>query len=347
MVEDVARPDPHQHPHRYQVDGAVQRFPQPRGAVVAVVVVSWPVLGLQIGIVMHQGCIHEDRSGRCAILQGSGIDEGFEPRTRLAGRLQGVVVLVDAEVEAPLKGQHRAGGRVEGHQGALDLGQLGQPPPFLSGLDANQVTGLHHLVGTLRRRPANIRLDVRTPAERCHLESDRCAVGQGGRGPVVADASHQGRHQAALNGPIRQRRQPSFLVVELGFRAPVAVAAIIGDQPVAQRPGGGGLVGAVQGGVGDVAAGVEIREAVNQLPAHPLRREGGGHVEVPSVQPCRDGCRHGLLVLGFGDGALGAHSRQHQVAAPERPFRAVDGIACSGGLQYPGKHGELRNVQLV
>ena len=114
-----------------------------------------------------------------------------------------------------------------------------------------------------------------------------------------------------MNGEVRQRCQPRFLVIEPRFRAPVAVAAIIGDQAVAQRPGGGGLVAAVQCGVGSVAAGVEIREAIKQLLAHPLRREGGGHVEIPSVQPRRDGCRHGLLVFGLGDGALGAHSGQH------------------------------------
>ena len=146
---------------------------------------------------MHQGRVHEDRSGRCAVLQGGGVDEGLEPRARLAGRLQGMVVLVDAKVEAALEGQHRTGGGVKGHQGALDFGQLCQPPPLLGGLNANQVTRLHRVPRALRHRPADVRLDVGTPSERGHLQGDRCAVGQGGGGLVMADAGHQGRHQAA------------------------------------------------------------------------------------------------------------------------------------------------------
>ena len=57
------------------------------------------------------------------------------------------------------------------------------------------------------------------------------------------------------------------------------------------------------------------------------------------------GRRHGVVVFGVGDGALGAHSRQHEVAAPERPFRAIDGIAGGWRLQYASQHGQLGNVQ--
>ena len=109
------------HPHGDQIDGAVQRLPQPSGAAEAIVVVAGPVLNLLIFIVEHKGRIYEDGGRRHAPVQSRRIDEGLEAGTRLAGGLQGVIELIEAEVEAAFQGQHGPGVRVQRDQRPLDF----------------------------------------------------------------------------------------------------------------------------------------------------------------------------------------------------------------------------------
>ena len=224
-----------------------------------------------------------------------------------------MVELVQMEVETARQGPHRAAAGAQGNQRALYGRQLRQPPALLGGLQADQVANAENFADGSRAAAAHIDLNIGSPTQTCQGQSDLIPGRQPhlGGSLLLVNRGDRGRNQTAVGRLFRQGRQGVLQVLELGFRAAVAVASVVGDQALAQGFGGGGLQAPVQSGVNLIAAGVDIRDAAKQGLPHPFRRKGRRHVQGAAMQLGADGRCHRLLVLRLADGALAAHSGQH------------------------------------
>ena len=231
-------------------------------------------------------------------IHGGEIDERLERRARLARRLDGAVELAAAVGPAARHGEHAAGLGVHHHHAAFDIGHLAQriglgrirlgvlAGRLLDLLDHDHVAHGNHIARRARRRAEPL-------------------LGQGRRGPGhlgerqralairQADQLHHLRLDLAHHGELPARRPgqrpalgdagelllPHAHVGDLGVGAAPAVAAVVGDQAVAQRVVGDRLDGRIERGRDGEPAFIEALLAVgrHQVAAHFLGEEVGLH----------------------------------------------------------------------
>ena len=270
--------------------------------------------------------------------------------------------------------------RVEGHHRAVDIGNLAQREgprgigddlaflaplgrfdhPFADRFDGDDIAGLEHLVGAADRRPALLTLDPGPrPAQlgarygplRAVLEADpgaKLVRLQHHRKPPGCerrrrlDLGEAGRPIGAGPGPAGGAFQPRH-------GAAPAMAAVIGDEPVAQRLIGDRLQLGFQGRAHRQAAAVELRLAIAleklapDLLGEVLRtgQQGRGAF----VHDNRLGL--GRPGLGRADERFLGHARDHPVPPLLCRLGTADGMVVVGGLGQRRDQGRLGDRQFI
>jgi hypothetical protein len=143
----------------------------------------------------EQRRVVDHRGRREALFQRRRVDEGLEAGPRLPPGLRDVVELVLAEVEAAHQRADGAGARVHGHQGAFDLGQLGQrQSPLALAQRAPPRRGGSAPWG----RPC--RTGPRSPAQAVAGDGDRSRPTAAWPPPCGRGLQHHGRRSSSLSG---------------------------------------------------------------------------------------------------------------------------------------------------
>ena len=222
------------------------------------------------------------------MVHGGQIDEGLEGRARLPPGLDGAIELVAGALEliAAAHGEHAAGMRIEGDDGAADLGNLTKPVagrgiglavrPCADRLDQDDVpprqhvrrlarTRAHPLVRQHRPRPGE--LGEGDPARHAEADADgrpASVEGEDDGEPPGADPDRR-RICRERSGPGRLRRLRREGKPADG--AAPAVPAVIGDQAGPQGLIGDGLEAGVDRGAHGEPAGIEhlLAEAVDEV----------------------------------------------------------------------------------
>src|SRR5690606_839017 len=192
--------------------------------------------------------------------------------------LGGAVEVAGAEVVAPHQGANGAVVGVQGHQGGLDPGDLGQPPvAFLVGLDADQVAAAEHLAEVLdHRRTAVFGNEFADAAIVGEQQLPGGARGQQQLGAILAHCGDDGGVHGADCRGAGQGLPPVVGSGDVGLGTPVAVAQVIGFKPPGNRGVGLDLELAVDGGGDQVALGVGVQApAVDGFLASHFRHIGG------------------------------------------------------------------------
>ena len=341
----VARRDGLQHADRDHVARARQAALERHGALeAAFVVLGLPGLAAGHAGVEEQRRVVDDGGGRKALFERRRINEGLEARARLAPGLGDVVELVLLEVEAAHQGLDGAVARVERHQGAFHLGQLGGLPAVAlahhadDGAGANldrrrgpgrqaPLRGAQAGAGDLHRVAA---LGHRRDLARVDIDHHRCRH--------VADVRVVSQHVAdgllALLGALGQ-------VDEL-LGAAIGLAALVVQDAPAQRLVGGRLVGRQDGGVDLQPAAVGLLAVLGEHhAAHHFGHVFGVHA--PGIAP-RSHVQ--LLLLGGrgfvgGDEAVFLHAVDDVELSLARPRKIGDRIGGGGELGNARQHRRL------
>ncbi len=137
------------------------------------------------------------------MLQGGGIDERLEARSRLALGLDGAVELAAIEVEAAGQGLDRAVVRIERDQGTFDGRNLHQTPAIFLELHAYHVATLENVVSGFELGATAIFIDI-GPRPLDALPGDlHLAKNLGVNGDrLVFDLDDDGRQQSRGGGNI-------------------------------------------------------------------------------------------------------------------------------------------------
>src|SRR5882672_11018567 len=133
VVLSVLRPDRLKHANRYHVLRFCEGHSQAHGALIsAVVVLRFPHLPAGQRGVHHDGSVVDDGGRRKALLEGRGIDEGLEARSRLPPGLSDVVELVAVEIESSDERTHCAVLRIRRYERTLGVRDLDDLPVVLT-----------------------------------------------------------------------------------------------------------------------------------------------------------------------------------------------------------------------
>ena len=351
VVLGVARADRLEQADRHHVLGAGQCGADgDRAVVAAVVVLGLP--GLAAGLARREGhrrVVHH-AVGAVALLEGRRIDEGLEAGARLAPRLGDVVELVAREVEAAGQRADRAGARVGGGEGALDLGQLGDlPAAVVVAGDAHDGAGADALVGR-----ALLAHHAVGEAQALAADADRLAVAIDGDG-AAAGLGDDGRQHVVVVGGLGEDfvHRLALLAlhagrVDVGLGAAVAVAAVVVQDAAAQGAVGGVLFGLVDGGDDLDAAGVGLflELFVGDLAGH-LGHVVGAAAEVAGAGDHLERRLDGLALLGLADEAELQHPPQHVLLALRGALRVDHRVVGGGRLGQAGEHRRLGDVQVA
>jgi hypothetical protein len=147
---------------------------------------------------------------------------------------------------------------------------------------------------------------------------------------IRAGFEHRGRHQAAGDGALGERRIQRFLVTEYGLVEPrlgaaPLVAPVVSEQGPAQGAVGETLALAVDGGDDLVAVGIGgLAVAVEHLLAHHLGDIVRGITLIGARLDHLNRLGQRPFVLVGVDHALGQHAREH-VVAPRPGALGIDG----------------------
>ncbi len=301
------------------------------------------------------GRIQDDARRRESFVERGRVDKGFETRTRLAPRLSHPVEFALKVIEAADQGDHGAVLRVHRHESTLCLRHLyeqqglGRPSHRIDHIAPGQdLRGLSRravdfLIRQFAPRPGELLPGQR---HRSHIpDVDLCALG--------LDILNDGGPQAADHGEFLELRVEVLRArelgeIDLGGRAAKAVAAIVFQQPRAQRDGSRRLQARIDGGKHLVAGCVDgIAVLGLHFIAHHLGQVRGIRLDRGAVQPRFHGGEPRLVVFRLGDVAELEHSTQHMSATDPGGLGIGHGIDHGGGGRNPRQGGHFSDGQLV
>ncbi len=299
----------------------------------------------------------DDGGRRVASLQRRQIDEWLEGRAGLAQRLGRPVVLAQLVAEAAGHGEHAAGVRIHGDDAAADIGDLPEPEGagriglalVLTGdrFDQHHVSHLQRIARPLDRPAEALAFQRRPrPAQLVQRDPPLRAIGKPDRGLTRIGLQHHGQlpgADAAGRLQLGQAFDPARAGRDLAQGAAPAMAAVIGDEPVAQRLVGDRLQLRIDRGADRQPAGVEALFAIAlQQVAADLFGEIIGVHHLGLVAPAQlHRLGLGRLVFLGRDEALIQHPVQHIVAPGE------GSAVAAGCLGQCCEIGGFRDRQLV
>ncbi len=340
----VLRADGAQDAHGNEVLRLLQRAAHRHRAVVAAAVVfRLPHLAAGIAGRDRQRRIVDDGRRRETLVHRRRVDERLEARARLAPGLRDVVELAAVEVEAADHRIDRTALRVERHEARGHFRQLRDRP-------LARLRVLDHADDRPRAQ-----LDLGLGAGRqCRLrelqavagEIDRLARQHGRPHQPGRRADHHGRLQVVAVGVLDQRVVDGLLAlvgiggqVDEGFRAAIAMAALVVEDAAPHRFIGGFLIALAQRGV-DVQA-TRIRFfvvlRVHQL-AHHFRHVLGVHVELVAFAAHGQLFMDRLVVLLRRDVVQVAHALQDVLLADLGALGVHHRVVRRRRLGQPGQH---------
>ncbi len=135
------------------------------------------------------GRVYDSVVRRCPLIDGGGVDVGFERRSDLAQRLRGAIELGEAEVAASDHGFDFAGRIVDGNERALDSGILFEADVRLAAGIERQDFYVEDIAGAKK----SVEFEFGCGSG-CELRSDllsgpRCNLGGRERGCVLSESN--------------------------------------------------------------------------------------------------------------------------------------------------------------
>ncbi len=349
--------------HGHEVAGLLDAEAHRARPVELVRVVGRLPLALPRALLDHEGRI-ENAGGRGeTVVEGCHVDHRLERGARLAPGLGRAVELTGLEIEPAGHRQDTARVRVDRHDRAVDVGNLLEAEAALGigvrvgvlrdGGDQHHVPRREDRVSGLDRGAALLfRAPFPRPAQLRERDHARGAVDEADARAAGLDIDHRGEPPVPGSGrhlDVREGRRPGGRILQARDRPPPAMAAVVGDEPVAQGLLGDPLQPGIERRAHREPSLVQraVAEPLDQLAPHLFREVGRFHERVPVPPNHVDRALAQFFGLGREDRTIVGHAAEHIVSARDGGSVVAQRIVVVRRLGKRGQEGRLVHGQLV